>query len=360
MDTFDKHAARRSVASLSITALAGALAMLSTGAASQAEAEVVPEPAASKAPHTADDQNTRGPCRVRCGDRIRVRGPKAVFSFDPDSGRYPEGIAISRNGSIYLGIQPTGEIVRLGPHGRVSTLVDLDQGGGFMLGIALDAQENLYAALPSFDPLTHGVWQIDRRGNGKLIAAMPTSSLPNALAFDTDGNLYVTDTFLGAVWKLSKSGSFDLWLADPLLEGTGALFGAAAGANGIAFNDEGAGSLYVTNTDRGTIVRIPIRGNGAAGRPAVFAEADSLVSADGLKFDTRGHLYVVVNLKGTLARVDRCGHVRILASGIDRPAELAFGVAHRERQVLYVTTFGLDSGEHLVKVDVGIRGLPVP
>ena len=40
------------------------------------------------------------------------------------------------------------------------------------------------------------------------------------------------------------------------------------GANGITFRQ---GSLYVTSYDQGTIVRIPVRRNGAAGAPTVLA-----------------------------------------------------------------------------------------
>jgi len=285
----------------------------------------------------------------------------AVFSFDPSSGRFPEGIAISQRGDIYLGVQPTGEVVRLRSDGQFSIVADLPQGFGFMLGLVIDARGNLYAALDSFDPATHGVWKIDRRGNARRVAAMPTSSLPNELAFDEDGNLYITDTFGGAVWRLSKSGELGIWIASALLEGTGALFGVPAGANGLAFfdDDDGLSSLYVANTDKGTIVRIPVLANGSAGVPSVFAQHESLVSADGIKFDIKGNLYVAVNLKGTLARVDRCGRVETLVEGLDRPASLFFGTADGEKKLLYITNFGFESGKHLVRVDVGIRGLPL-
>lgn len=306
--------------------------------------------------------------RRSCAQLPQAQDLTTVFNFDPLTARIPEGIAISRRGDIYLGVQPTGEIVRLDRQGGFSTVADLDQGGGFMLGLAVDSEGNVYAALDSFDPATHGVWQIDRYGTTRLIAAMPTSTLPNGLTFDLGGNLYVSDTFLGAVWKISRSGELSMWVASPLLEGSGALFGFPAGANGVAFfmdreEGEGAdrehsGSIYVANLDRGTIVRIPILADGSAGDPTVFAEDDALISADGIQFDIRGNIYVAVNFQNTIARVDRCGRVDIAVEGLDRPASVAFGTSHGKKELLYITNFG--SGQHLMSVDVGIRGLPLP
>ena len=362
MNAFDRRRIRRSLATVAKTALLAASTGIAMGGVSPSAEDAALREVVDEASVTSNPQSGRSGCVPGRGPMPRVRDLKTVFSFDPGSGRFPEGIAISRDGGIYLGVQPTGEVVRLGQHGQFSILADLDQGSGFMLGLALDARGNVYASLDSFDPATHGIWKIDRWGNASLVAAMPTTSLPNELAFDLDGNLYIADTFLGAVWRLSTSGELEIWLASPLLEGTGALFGVPAGANGLALwdgaDDGGDGSsLYVANSDRGTIVRITIRADGSAGAPRIFAQHESLVSADGIRFDIKGNLYVAVNLHGTLVRVNCHGVVETVVEGLDRPASLAFGTIGRDKKSLYVTDFGIASGDHLVRLDVGVRGL---
>jgi sugar lactone lactonase YvrE len=56
------------------------------------------------------------------------------------------------------------------------------------------------------EPATHGIWKVDRNGETRLIASLDPTGFPNALVFDEDGSLFVTDSHLGEIWKLSKSG----------------------------------------------------------------------------------------------------------------------------------------------------------
>jgi sugar lactone lactonase YvrE len=115
-------------------------------------------------------------------------------------------------------------------------------------------------------------------------------AVPNGLA-EHEGRLFVTDS-MGSIWTGSTRGApeqADRWFTSPLLEPVSE-FGM--GANGITYR---RGSLYVTSYEQGTIVRIPVRKNGAAGAPAVFAADESLVGADGIAFDGNGRLWVAVN-----------------------------------------------------------------
>src|SRR5438270_833058 len=109
-----------------------------------------------------------------------------------------------------------------------------------------------------------------------LFAKHPEMVIPNGLVFDAAGQLYVTDSAAGAVFVVSRAGEVQKWLTDALLTGGKDSCGAGKGvvvpfdigANGVAIKD---GALYVTNTDKGSIVRIPIQSNGAAGAPSLFA-----------------------------------------------------------------------------------------
>jgi sugar lactone lactonase YvrE len=124
----------------------------------------------------------------------------------------------------------------------------------------------------------------------------------NGQTFDRAGNRYVTDSALGAIWKVSREGAVQLWVQSPLLiwatDPTGP-FGAA----GIAYRD---GTLYVANVDTGAgtfpnlrgsnypVVQVPIMRNGSAG-PVQISVASVLGdtrAADGVAFDYVGNMYV--------------------------------------------------------------------
>jgi hypothetical protein len=116
----------------------------------------------------------------------------------------PEGIALNRQGDIFVGNrrlngdQRVSEILRITPDNSVSVFarlvlstLDFDRG---VLGLAVDGDGDLYAAFASGVPATHGVWRIGRRGGRARLAGSAAMVIPNALAFDARGNLYVTDS----------------------------------------------------------------------------------------------------------------------------------------------------------------------
>jgi sugar lactone lactonase YvrE len=300
--------------------------------------------------------------------QYEVRGPVSgvhtLATFDPSKGEFPEGVAVDGRQHVYVGLALTGEIRRFDPHGGSSTLATLPVGGGFLLGLATDAPGNVYAALASFDPATHGVWRVERDGSQERIAALPANGVPNALAFDTTGDLYVTDSALGAVWRIPRRGGPELFVQHPLLEPEPG--SQVPGANGIAFADR---SLLVANTRFGRIVRIPIQPHGTAGEPTTLIERDDLIGADGVALDVRDNLYVAMfggPAGGRLVRISPDGHVEELAGeadGLTGPASLAFGTREHTRKAMFITNFDLFSPTPrpaLVRVDIGIPGRPLP
>ncbi len=107
-----------------------------------------------------------------------------------------------------------------------------------LLGLAIDRFGNLYAALASFNPDTHGVYRIGPDGTDiERLTGSENIAFPNALTFDIYGRLYVSDS-TGAIWRY-VDGTFgnDPWTQDPLLEPLpNDPFGfPLPGANGIGF-----------------------------------------------------------------------------------------------------------------------------
>ncbi|MEO6573865.1 MAG: SMP-30/gluconolactonase/LRE family protein, partial [Polyangiaceae bacterium] len=141
---------------------------------------------------------------------------------------------------------------------------------------------------------------------------------------------YVTDPG-GSVYKIPAAGGSVAapWTSDTKLGTAGACPGASAtptGANGIAFDAAGQ-AVFVTNTDRGAIVKIPVIAAGAAGTAAdLVADCGQLKGADGMALDLRDHSFVVaVNGQNAVRRVSSTGSFTLIYKDLplDSPASIA-------------------------------------
>jgi sugar lactone lactonase YvrE len=283
-----------------------------------------------------------------------------IATFDPAQSQLPEGLAIDKEENIYVGMYPTGQIWKIQPNGEQSVLATLDVGssGGGMVGLAVDEEDDLYVCDASAEVATHGIWKVDRNGASRLFAALDPNGFPNAMAFDEAGNLFVTDSYLGEIWKISRSGEAKVWLKSPLLDPLSPT--CCYGANGIEF---ARGDMFVANTDQGTIVRIEMEDDDRPPHAEVFVQDAALAGADGIAFDVRHNLYVAVDTGNTLVRISPDRNIKTLATatdGLDFPASTRFGQARGQRTFLLWTNYGLNSNPSLQKLDVGIPGVRLP
>ena len=268
----------------------------------------------------------------------------------------PEGIAITQDGDIYVSLAFVGDIVELKKDGSTRLITTLNVGNGFLVGLAVDRRGLIYAALASFDE-NAGVWRVNpRTGEAKLFASLPFDAVKgvfNALAFDRHGNLYVTDSTGGLVYRIDDKGKATLWSDSPLLRGRDP---DPFGANGIVVL---RGKVYVGITDAGVVVEIPIESDGSAGPARDWVQDDSLGGTDGLAADVAGNLYVVSNWLNTVVRVSPDRRLKtVVAGGLDAPASIAFGRG-RDWRYLYITNFSWETGiNHIARAKLDTPGRP--
>jgi DNA-binding beta-propeller fold protein YncE len=289
---------------------------------------------------------------------------QTVVAFDPNAGQFPEGVAVDIRGTVYVSlVGPVDDIVTVRADGSTSTFAHLSVPGFGPLGLAVDASGHLLAAVSTFDDGTRGVYRIHADGSATRLAGTGGILFPNGVALDPRGTIYATDSIGGSVWRISPGGSAQVWIHDPLLEGTGALgLGFPLGANGIAVSPH---AVLVTNTEKGSVIRIPVLPDGTAGTPTVVASGSTLFGADGLTTDVFGNAYVAVNSQDMLVRVRPNGATTILATaadGLDNPASLSFGTSLGDRKSLFLTNFAVFSHKNpaLLKVLLGVPGRPQP
>ena len=267
----------------------------------------------------------------RTAARVPVR-TVASWPFTPPYGSFAESMARGPDGSLYVSRTIWGDTTDLGVIERVSPSngsrttvtgpVNVD--GGLFAGVTFDGQGRLYVALATFssDPKNlPGVARVGPNGQLTRVLTLPPNSFPNGLAFH--GNwLYVTDPLLGAVWRTNPTNGPSTpahpWLADPALAPVTAL-----GPDGVAFRGD---TMYVTQYDRGQMLRVDVHADGSPGTLGLFAQDPKLVTADGIMFDPAGNLWVTVNGPGTgrLIVVQPSGHVVAVASNdgwLDYPTQ---------------------------------------
>ncbi len=297
-----------------------------------------------------------------------------IAAFNPVNGELPESITIDHSGNLYFSLAGAGEIRKLTPAGQMTTIGTLPI-AAFALGVKVGPDGCVYNVSTSLSSSPSGafVWRICTEGVVEEFAALDPNGGPNDLAFDHDGNLYVTDPFLGQIWKVTSDGRASVWLQHPLLQGNPVapvLVFHEIGVDGIAF-DANKEHLYVGNLDQGTIVRITLRAHGSAGDVDVFVSDPLLSGVDGIAFDQKGNLFAAVNAQDRLASIDDAGRITVLDQGglLDGPSSVVFGTAPSDQHTLYIASsafsraFGFQSGTPhpaLLSTKIKHKGLPLP
>lgn len=159
--------------------------------------------------------------------------------------------------------------------------------------------------------------ELDPGNNQSVYSAFyPTGpSLLNDLAFDDDGNLYVTDSFAATIYKIPAGGGPPVvWFTDPALAGNPAI---PFGVNGIRI-DRNNSFLYVSVTVDagfdGKIYRLPLVDSPDAGDLELFASL-GLTGPDGIAFGKSGKLYVTQALSNSITVLNPDGSVDAVYTG---------------------------------------------
>lgn len=279
-----------------------------------------------------------------------VRSPATTFATLPAGAANPEGITVDGAGNVYVttfdvGGAPPGQLFVFSPSGRLLRQVSVAGTSNLLLDLA-------------FHPTTGDLLVIDF-GSKKVFTVDPVTGAsavfttipggaaagPNVLTFDAAGNVYISDSFQGTIWRTGSGGGAPAaWVTHVLLTTSGF---PPFGANGLAFNNSET-ALFVANTGNDTVVKIPVSGTPPTpGTPGVFV--NSVNGADGLIIDEDDNLWVAANQADEIVVIDPTG--RVIAKlgdfgGIDprgAPNGLLFPASLvRRGNFIYVTNLALD------------------
>lgn len=271
-------------------------------------------------------------------------GPQriAVESFVtlPADVRHPEGLASNpSNGDLYVGTfdarepaeQRNNQVLRYSSDGKLLaryafgstplTGVEFAHDKLYVLNFGasklqrLDAQFNAKSQLedvvsfgalspPAVEPRT-----VQNPDGSTDRTSFGSSGFPaiNGMVFDRAGNLYVSDSFQGAVYRIDNVRTcspcvVNVVSRDPLLATANPL---PFGANGLAFGAN-PDVLHIANAGDGRLLKLTL----STGSMTVLSE--SIPGADGLIFHD-GLLWVAANQADVVLGIDEQGLVRVRA-----------------------------------------------
>lgn len=273
--------------------------------------------------------------------------PTTVANFDAAQGQLPESFTTDGHGNFYLSMNH--RVMKLASDGTLSQLADLPAASDlvFALGVKFGPDGNLYVGLGSFSAADHAasIWRVSpTTGAATELVHLDDAGFPNDLVFDDSGNMFVTDPFLARVWRVAPNGQASVWLQDASLAGNppgGYLFLHDFGADGLAF-DRNEHRLYISNLDRGQIVRVKVLHTGAPDVPEVWLTDPRLQGVDGITFDAHGNLFVAVNGQDQVLRIAPSKRISVVAAGgaLDGPSAV---VLSPDQETLYVSSFAISS-----------------
>ncbi len=233
---------------------------------------------------------------------------------------HAEGVAVHPDGSVWCGGE-AGQVYRIPPDGG-SLELRVEDGEGFTLALVFGPDGLLYYV----DLGRRAVMRLDPAGgepepfvSGSIGGRQLV--LPNALAFDGAGRLYLTESWSATepgpgVYRIDPDGSGHLWSAGPFLF-----------ANGVAVAPDQS-AVYVAETWSRRVTRVPLLADGSAGEPELVTELPGMLP-DGLGFGPDGRLYVACYQPSQVVRVDADGTASVLIRDDDaivlaHPTNIAF------------------------------------
>lgn len=257
-----------------------------------------------------------------------------TFAELPGEDAFPESLTIGPDGNLYVGSFCTGEIWRITPNGQRSTFAPAGKIKS-AVGMAFAPPTSAYAGW--LYVADHGDCD-PRRSVSRLKRISPDGTtvetvgnikdedIPNALAFDRDAVLYITDTQNSNIRYLNNRNEFVTWWDLPK-EGD-----EDPRPTGLVYDPQND-RLIVADTQYGTIYALQFDPQREPLGEEILYQVEGS-QLEGLALDDEGRLIVSFIGTNEIGRLESDGSVTILAENFREPS----GVVYLDGKI-YVTNF---------------------
>ncbi|TKT75776.1 SMP-30/gluconolactonase/LRE family protein [Aquamicrobium sp. LC103] len=269
----------------------------------------------------------------------------------------PEGLIGDGNGNFYVSLFHSAAIMKVSNDGKPTKIADLrtviGDAKGSTVGIDWDGNDHLYVAFSEYskrfpwpakaDLAVEGCGDATVTKSGLYKVTISTGQVeavvtradgypfcfPDDPVVAPDGNIYLSDLSLQAIWKIDPGQkSAEIWSKDPLFSpGDRSLSGYPVGVNGIALAADGK-SLFGVTGGIPMLVKVPINDDGTAGKAEMLAFGYD--NMDGLEVDEKGNFYLTETTRSEVWKVSADAKKRQqlgnpLQAPLGAPASIAFG-----------------------------------
>jgi streptogramin lyase len=263
-----------------------------------------------------------------------VNGQDTLSSFNKAFG-----VAADNSGNVYVADAGNNMIRLISPSGSVSAFAGTGIAGAAdgkdtatfnsPMGVAVDNTGNVYVAdyendlIRKITPAGLVSTLAGKAGVSGLTDGADTAArfnLPESLAVDADGNIYVADNGNNAIRKITPAGVVST-LAGGGTAGNANGTGRAASFNspfGIAV--DAAGSIYIADSGNNLIRKITqdgvvstFAGSGARGAGNGAGNAASFNTPAGVAVDAAGNVYVSDENNNLIRKISAAGAVTTIA-----------------------------------------------
>ncbi len=305
--------------------------------------------------------------------------PGVITTVMMGAVNHPWGLVFDGSGNLYV-VDTGNHRVRKVASGVITTITGTGVGGfsgdgglaaGAELnnpaGIAIDGGGNLYVA----DRKNHRIRKIDPSGIITTVAGTGTGAyggdgglateaqldIPEGVAVDAAGNLYIADRYNNRIRKVDAHGVITTIAGDGSSwaggDGGPATDASLSAPSGLVF--DAAGNLYIADRRNNRVRRIDpsgiittVAGTGmnAYGGDGGLATQAQLNDPTGVAVDAAGNLYIADRVNHRLRRVDLSGVITTIA-GIEHAGFNGDGILAAEAMLLYPINVAFDADGNL-------------